>query len=54
MSTELLEKVCWDVDNVEPLSPLLVAFDRNFVEGLWLYFLLVRVLRLADQRSQVR
>lgn len=54
LPTTLIEKICWDVDNVESLTPLLITFDRNSTEGLWLYFLLVRILRLADQRSQAK
>lgn len=47
-------QVWWSPDGVEDLSGLLVEFDVRKAEGIWLYFLLVRVLRLADQRSQER
>ena len=38
----------------EPLNDLLVDFDNRHLTEVWLYFLLVRVLRLADQRSQMK
>ena len=38
----------------EPLGKLLIDFDNRSLEEVLLYFLLVRVLRLADQRSQAR
>ena len=38
----------------EPLGRILIDFDNRNLPEIWLYFLLVRVLRLADQRSQLR
>ncbi len=40
------------MDAGEPLGDLLVDFDNRNIKEVLLYFLLVRVLRLADQRSQ--
>jgi hypothetical protein len=36
----------------EPLGDVLIEFDNRHLSETLLYFLLVRVLRLADQRSQ--
>lgn len=49
---DLSDGVIWHPDGIEELSPLLVNFDGRSLEAVWLYFLLIRVLRLADQRSQ--
>jgi hypothetical protein len=46
--------VWWTPDGVENLSSLLIEFDLRKSLDIWLYLLLVRVLRLADQRSQIR
>ena len=50
----LAAEAWWSPDGVEDLSGLLVEFDLRRAEAVWLYFLLVRILRLADQRSQER
>jgi len=49
----LAEMVWYEPDGQEILSRLLVQFDRRNLEEIVLYFLLIRVLRLADQRSQI-
>ncbi len=46
------DKVWWSPDGKEGLQPLLVDFAPSAVQGVLLYFLLSRILRLADQRSQ--
>jgi CRISPR-associated endonuclease/helicase Cas3 len=46
------EKVWWSPDGKEGLQPRLVDFTPSAVQGVLLYFLLSRILRLADQRSQ--
>lgn len=47
------EKVWWSPDGKEGLRPLLVDFSPSAVQSVLLYFLLSRILRLADQRSQI-
>lgn len=53
MEADLAAEVWWAPDGIENLSGLLIEFDPRKPEAIWLYFLLIRVLRLADQRSQV-
>lgn len=47
------EKVWWSPDGKEGLQPLLVDFAPSAIRGVLLYLLLSRILRLADQRSQM-
>ena len=49
----LAEQVALTIDGKEALSPMLVRFDARHLDEVLLYFLLVRTLRLADQRSQL-
>jgi CRISPR-associated endonuclease/helicase Cas3 len=53
LEAERLEEVFWQVGNEDSLQNYLVNFDARSVEEVLLYFVLVRVLRLADQRSQI-
>lgn len=53
-SPELAERVDLTMDGREPLSRMLVRFDARHLDEVLLYFLLVRTLRLADQRSQLQ
>jgi CRISPR-associated endonuclease/helicase Cas3 len=50
--TRWADKVASAMPAGEPLGSVLVDFDGRNREDILLYFLLVRVLRLADQRSQ--
>lgn len=50
---ELGNQVTWQIPVSTSLSRVLVDFSKRNLEEALLYFLLVRVLRLADQRSQV-
>ncbi|MDE0631758.1 MAG: CRISPR-associated helicase Cas3' [Caldilineaceae bacterium] len=50
----LAERVDLTMDGREPLSRMLVRFDARHLDEVLLYFLLVRTLRLADQRSQLQ
>ena len=52
LPNELLEEIELHPDGEEVLEPCLVEFYAQGVKEVLLYFLLVRVLRLADQRSQ--
>ena len=49
----LMDEVWWEPDGEEGLASCLVGFDVQGVQEVLLYLVLVRVLRLADQRSQV-
>jgi hypothetical protein len=42
----------WKGDGNEPITNALVSFTGDHIREAQLYFLLVRLLRLADQRSQ--
>lgn len=53
LEMDLAAEVWWTPDGIENLSGLLVEFEPRKPEAIWLYFLFVRVLRLADQRSQI-
>lgn len=53
LSPELTGLVWWEPDGKEDLSGLLVHFDGRGLQEVLLYLILVRVLRLADQRSQL-
>lgn len=53
-SPVLAERVDLIMDGREPLSRMLVRFDARHLDEVLLYFLLVRTLRLADQRSQLQ
>ncbi len=46
--------VMCESDGFAPFTRVLVSFNESVSEEFLLYFLLVRVLRLADQRSQVK
>jgi len=46
------QEVLWELKDEHSLSRCLVNFDRRGTRGLLLYLLVIRVLRLADQRSQ--
>jgi CRISPR-associated endonuclease/helicase Cas3 len=52
LDPSLAKKVWWSPDGKEGLQPLLVDFAPSAIQGVLLYFLLSRILRLADQRSQ--
>ncbi len=49
---DLLEHIWWHPDDTEQLADFLVRFGRDHVEEVLLYFWLVRILRITDQRSQ--
>jgi len=49
---ELASQVQYEVGNEGDLSRYLIYYERRGWHSLFLYFLLIRVLRLADQRSQ--
>lgn len=51
-SSSWCEQVHLTMNAGEPLADVLVDFDNRHLDEVLLYFLLVRVLRLADQRSQ--
>ncbi len=53
-SPALAERVDLTVDGRDPLSRMLVRFNARHLDEVLLYFLLVRTLRLADQRSQLQ
>lgn len=48
---DLGSQVTWSNDGKQALKDVLVSFSRTDIEEVLLYFLLIRVLRLADQRS---
>ena len=50
----LSELVLWQSNGKEALPRMMIHFNSSAMSELLLYFLLVRVLRLADQRSQVK
>ena len=54
LDRNLAEQIFWQVGNNDVLNKHLVNFDRHGIQEVLLYFLLIRVLRLADQRSQER
>ena len=53
LPADMAEKIWWDPDGSESLENLLVRFSKQCSREVILYFLLVRVLRLADQRGVV-
>lgn len=50
--TSWVEHIEMQINAGEPLGGVLIEFDNRHLPEALLYFLLVRVLRLADQRSQ--
>jgi len=54
LDRQLAEQIFWQVGNDDVLDKYLVNFDRQGIQEVLFYFLLIRVLRLADQRSQER
>lgn len=50
---QFVDAVWWEIESGEVLQDDLVNFDKESVDAILLYFLFVRVLRLADQRSQI-
>ena len=52
LASDLSTHIIWESDGSAPLSRVLVNFNESVSEEFLLYFLLVRILRLADQRSQ--
>ncbi len=52
LSADHVNDILWNGTGDEPLSDWIVPFTRDNVDAILLYSLLVRVLRLADQRSQ--
>jgi CRISPR-associated endonuclease/helicase Cas3 len=54
LPSDLCQQVLDESDGFLAFSRYLVDFDPSTTEEFLLYFLLVRVLRLADQRSQVK
>ncbi|MGB1253255.1 MAG: CRISPR-associated helicase Cas3' [Candidatus Promineifilaceae bacterium] len=53
LNAKWTDAIWWEVEAGEVLSDDLVQFDKDNTDAVILYFLLVRVLRLADQRSQI-
>ena len=54
LDSALSELVLWQSNGKEALPRMMIHFNASAMTELLLYFLLVRVLRLADQRSQVQ
>lgn len=54
LSPALAGTIDLTMDDSEDLSRQLVEFDARHLDDILLYYLLVRVLRLADQRSQIQ
>jgi len=54
LSQALADQVFWQVGNDDALSNYIVHYDSKGIQEVLLYFILIRVLRLADQRSQER